>query len=57
MPSISIFFPVCGHAERDRMIHIIVCKNRLWNEHLSDPSSHWVFIYGMTIRQIVTRSL
>lgn len=58
MPSASMFFPVFGYTKEDRVIGIAASKDRLWNEHASDPSSsHWVFVEDTATTQIIAGAL
>ncbi|KAL9091713.1 MAG: hypothetical protein Q9165_004789 [Trypethelium subeluteriae] len=36
----KVFYPVL----HDRETALSECKERLWNEHINDPSSHWIFV-------------
>lgn len=43
-PSFSAFFPVFGPTARDRETAIQKSKDRLWQSHQSEPSSHWIYV-------------
>lgn len=40
----QIFSPVFGLEPADREAAIQSSKDRTWDEHKSDPSSHWIFV-------------
>ena len=43
-PSHQIFFPVLGTKPIDRDTAIQSSKDRTWEDHKGDPSSHWIFV-------------
>ena len=43
-----VFYPVLG----DRSTALNECKQRLWNEHTSDPSSNWVFVRDVSSKSL-----
>ena len=52
-PFVSIFFPVFGATETDRQATIKASSKRLWNEHLANPASHWIYIEDTSTGQVV----
>ena len=43
-PSHQIFYPCFGEGPEARRAAISESKERKWNEHRSDPCSHWIYI-------------
>ena len=43
-PAFSAFFPIFGPTVTDREAAIQESKDRLWQSHQSDPSSHWIYV-------------
>ncbi len=43
-PSHQIFFPTLGDGPADREAAVQSSKDRTWEDHNSDPSSHWIFV-------------
>lgn len=43
-PSHKVFFPVLGPEPADREVAVQSSKDRLWDDHKGDPSSHWIFV-------------
>ncbi|KAL9066600.1 MAG: hypothetical protein Q9161_007430 [Pseudevernia consocians] len=42
-PSHQIFFPILGDGAADREAAVQSSKDRTWEDHKSDSSSHWIF--------------
>ncbi|KAF2877554.1 hypothetical protein BDV95DRAFT_674137 [Massariosphaeria phaeospora] len=43
-PFAQLFFPVLGFLQADREAALAESKQRFWNNHQSDPSSHWYYV-------------
>ena len=43
-PSHQMFFPILGDGPAHREAAIQSSKDRIWEDHESDPSSHWIFV-------------
>ena len=43
-PSHQIFYPVFGGSDADRQTAIQTSKERMWQEHVGDPSSTWIAV-------------
>ena len=43
-PLHQIFFPVLGDGPADREAAVQSSKDRTWEDHRSDPSSHWILV-------------
>ena len=43
-PVTQLFFPILGPTTADRESAVTESKERFWNSHLSDPSSHWFYV-------------
>ena len=41
-PAFSAFFPIFGPAATDREAAVLESKERLWQMHRSEHSSHWI---------------
>ena len=52
-PSHKVFFPVFGSQPADRETAIEASKERTWEDHNSDPSSHWIFVRQRTSGNIL----
>ncbi|MCJ1271667.1 hypothetical protein MMC22_011572 [Lobaria immixta] len=52
-PSFSAFFPVFGPTARDREVAIKNSKDRLWQSHQSEPSSHWIYVEDPLTGEVV----
>lgn len=52
-PSHRIFFPVFGDTVTDRAKAIQLSKVRIWNDHQSDPASHWIFVRDSASHEII----
>ena len=52
-PSYKVFFPVFGSQPADRETAIEASKERTWEDHNSDPSSHWIFVRQRTSGNIL----
>lgn len=52
-PSFSAFFPVFGPTAGDREAAIKKSKDRLWQSHQSDSSSHWIYVEDPSTGEVV----
>lgn len=52
-PSFSAFFPVFGPTAGDREAAIQKSKDRLWESHLSEPSSRWFYVQDPSTGEVV----
>ncbi|KAF1960758.1 hypothetical protein CC80DRAFT_465044 [Byssothecium circinans] len=43
-PFVQIVFPVLGYTPADRATSFQEAKQRFWDQHLADPSSHWFYV-------------
>ncbi|KAJ8118230.1 hypothetical protein OPT61_g738 [Boeremia exigua] len=44
-PFIQLFFPVLGFTAAHREAALIDSRERFWKQHISDPSSHWLYVF------------
>jgi hypothetical protein len=44
-PFVQLFFPVLGYTPAHREAAIAESKDRFWNQHQADPSSHWYYAF------------
>lgn len=49
----QIFFPVHGPLPADREATVRASKDRTWEDHEGDPSSHWVYVRDEASKEIV----
>ena len=49
----QIFFPILGHGPECREAAIQSSKDRIWEDHNSDPSSHWISVRDKATGAIV----
>jgi hypothetical protein len=52
-PFAQLFFPVLGYTTADRCAAITESKNRFWEEHESQISSHWFYVQDVETSQFV----
>jgi hypothetical protein len=52
-PFAQLFFPVLGCTVADRCAAIKESKNRFWEEHESQLSSHWFYVQDSDTQQFV----
>jgi hypothetical protein len=52
-PFAQLFFPVLGYTFADRCAAIEKSKNRFWEEHESQISSHWFYVQDAETQQFV----
>ena len=52
-PSHQIFFPILGDGPADREAAVLASKDRTWEDHRSDPSSHWIFVRDKASETII----
>ena len=52
-PSHQIFFPILGDGPADREAAVLKSKDRTWEDHRSDPSSHWLFVRDKASKTIL----
>ncbi|KAH8728982.1 hypothetical protein GQ44DRAFT_608047 [Phaeosphaeriaceae sp. PMI808] len=44
-PFVQVLFPVLGYTPAHRDAAIAESKERFWNQHQADPSSHWYYAF------------
>jgi hypothetical protein len=49
----QLFFPVIGYTTANRKAAIDESKERFWNGHQSDPTSHWYYVRDTTTRETI----
>ena len=52
-PSHQIFFPILGDRPGDHEAAVLTSKNRTWEDHKSDSSSHWIFVRDKASETII----
>ena len=52
-PSHQVFYPVLGTKPEDRKAAIESSKDRTWEDHKSDQSSHWIFVRDVSSGDIL----
>ena len=52
-PLIAGVFPIFGPTAADRQAAIQASKDRYWNAHVLDPSSHWLYVRESTTGQVL----
>jgi GNAT superfamily N-acetyltransferase len=52
-PFVQLFFPVQGYTSAHRESAIAESKDRFWNQHQADPSSHWYYALDTATGKIV----
>ncbi len=52
-PAFSAFFPIFGPTAADREAAIQESKDRLWQSHQCDSSSHWIYIRHLITGEVV----
>ena len=55
-PMFQVFFPVLGPRGQDRQEAIQESKERLWNAHCKNPSSHWFCVQDCGGDTVANRS-
>lgn len=52
-PIIQLFFPVLGFTPAHRAAAVAESKERFWEQHQADPSSHWFYILDLKTGHVV----